>query len=80
MSGTLVDLLLKHPTLDFRSGHDLTVCEFEPPIGLCADSLEPAWDPLSPSISAPPLLAYLSLSQNKDTFKKKGKVFPIQNL
>ena len=26
---------------DFGSGHDLTVCEFEPHIGLCADSLEP---------------------------------------
>ena len=29
-------------TLDFGSGHDLTVCEFEPCIGLCVDSLEPA--------------------------------------
>ena len=26
---------------DFGSGHDLTVCGFEPYIGLCADSLEP---------------------------------------
>ena len=26
---------------DFSSGDDLTVCEFEPCIGLCADSLEP---------------------------------------
>ena len=26
---------------DFGSGHDLTVCEFEPCVGLCADSSEP---------------------------------------
>ena len=24
---------VKRPTLDFGSGHDLTVCEFEPRIG-----------------------------------------------
>ena len=53
---------------DFGSGHDLTVCEFEPRVGLCADtwSLEPASDPVSPSLSAPPLLALsLSLSLSK---------------
>ena len=44
-------------TLGFGSGHDLTIHEFEP-IGLHADSMEPAWDPLSPSLSAPPLLAH----------------------
>ena len=26
---------------DFGSGHDLAVCEFEPRVGLCADSSEP---------------------------------------
>ena len=26
---------------DFGSGHDLTVCEFKPCVGLCADSSEP---------------------------------------
>ena len=26
---------------DFGSGHDVTVCEFEPRVGLCADSSEP---------------------------------------
>ena len=40
----------KHPTLA------LIVRKFEPHIGLCADSMEPAWNPLSPSLSAPPLL------------------------
>ena len=34
---------VKHPTLDFGSGHDLMVCEIEPRIGLCTDSIEPAW-------------------------------------
>ena len=41
---------VKHPTLDFGSGHGLTVCEFEPCIGLCADSAQPAWDSLCPSL------------------------------
>ena len=45
---------VKRPTLDFDSGHDLTVREKEPHVGLCADGAEPAWD--SPSLSAPPLL------------------------
>ena len=42
-------------TLAFRSGHDLTVCELQPHVGLCADSAEPAWDSLCPSLSAAPL-------------------------
>ena len=51
--------LVKCPTLDFGSGHDLTVREFEACIRLCADSAEPAWDSLSPSLSAPPTLAHI---------------------
>ena len=70
LRGAGVAQLVKCLTLDFSSGHDLTVCEMEPHIGLCADSAEPAWDSLSPSLSAPPLLMLvlsrsLSLSQNK---------------
>ena len=46
---------------DFGSGHDLMVPGFKPPIRFCADSLEPASDSVSPSLSAPLLLAlYLS--------------------
>ena len=53
-------------TLDFGSGHDLTSCELESRIQLCADSAEPAWDSLSPSLFVLPLLRLaLSLSQNK---------------
>ena len=41
--------------LDFGSGHDLVVREMEPCLGLCADSVELAWDALFPlSLSAPP--------------------------
>ena len=43
--------LVKCLTLDFSSGRDLTVCEFEAHVGLCAVA-EPARDPLS--LSAPP--------------------------
>ena len=56
---------LKHLTLGFGSGQKLMVCGFEPHVGLCADSVEPAWNALSPS--APPqlvlkLMLMLSLS------------------
>ena len=42
---------VKRPTLDFSSGCGLAVCEFEPCSRLRADSVEPAWDSLSPSVS-----------------------------
>ena len=47
--------LVKRLTLDFGSGHDLTVHGFEPRVGLCADSAEPAWESLS--LSLPCLLS-----------------------
>ena len=74
--GTWVAQSIKRLTLDFGSGHDLTVCETGPRVGVCTDSSEPAWDipslslslslPLSLplSLSAPPLLV-LSLSLPK---------------
>ena len=34
-------------TLDFGSGHDLTVDEFELHVRFCPGSVEPAWDILS---------------------------------
>ena len=69
---------VKHPTLDFGSGHDLTVCEIKFNVGLCTDSKESAWDSLSASLPTPTLLACacthvcalsLSLSQNKQINK-----------
>ena len=54
----------KCTTLDSNSDHNLTICEFEPCVGLCAESVEPAWDSLS--LSAPPqLVCLLSLKINK---------------
>ena len=48
-------------TLDFSSGHDLTVHEFKPRIVLYTDSADPAWESLSLPLS-PPLPHLLSLS------------------
>ena len=60
--------------LNFGSGRDLTVCEFEPQVGLCADSVAPPWDSRFPSLSAPPLLAlFLSLSKGINKYFKKIK-------
>ena len=53
LGGAWVAQSVKCPTLDFGSGHDLMVDGIEPRIGLSADSVEPAWDSLSPSLSAP---------------------------
>ena len=53
---------VKRLTLDFGSGHDLRLCELEPHIGLCAESVDPAWIPLSVSLS---LSLALSFTQNK---------------
>ena len=63
--GTWVAQLVKCLTLDLGSGHDLTVCELKPHIGLCTDSSEPGAcfgfslsgrESLFPSLSASPLL------------------------
>ena len=59
---------VKCPTFDLGSGHDLTACEIEPQVGLNADSMEPAWDPLSLVLCPSPAHAHAqvrSLSQNK---------------
>ena len=66
--GAWMAQLVKRPTLNFGSGQDLTVPEFQSYVGLCADSVESAWDSLSLSLSlslsAPPPLM-LSLPINK---------------
>ena len=53
---------VKRLTLDLGSGRDLTVHQFKPGAGLCADSTEPAWDSLSLSLCPSHACA---LSQNK---------------
>ena len=40
--GPWVALSVKCPTLDFGSGHDLTVRETEGQVGLCTNIAEPA--------------------------------------
>ena len=63
--------LVNRQTLDFGSGYDLMVREIETRIGLCADSMESAWDSLSPSLSAPPLLILsLYITKNEHFFKR----------
>lgn len=47
----------KHLTLGRGSGHDLAVREFQPRIGLHADSAAAAWDSLSLAAPPPPVLA-----------------------
>ena len=57
---------VKRPTLDFCLGHDLTIGEFKPHMGVCAGSEESVWDSPSPCLSALlPLARVLSLSQNE---------------
>ena len=58
--------VVKRLTLNLGLGHGLTDPEIEARVGLCPDILEPAWDSLSPSLCAPPLLTcVLSLSLSK---------------
>ena len=45
--------MAKQLTLDLGSSHDLMVPGTEPHVRLCTDSAEPAWDSVSPSLSAP---------------------------
>ena len=69
--GTRVAQSVTRPTLGFGSGHSLTVREFEPRVGLCADSSEPgACFGFCVSLSLCPSPAHalpvcLSLSQKK---------------
>ena len=72
---------VKLPTLDFGSGHDLMVCEFEPHIGLHADSVEPL-QILSLPLSLPlPCSLCLSLSlKNKSINKLKKILINFKNL
>ena len=66
---------VKRPTLGFGSGHDLVVRGFEPWIGLCADSAEPAGDSLCPSLSDPAsLVLSLSLSLSLKINKLKSQL------
>ena len=64
--------LVKSPTLDFCSGHDLTVPGWRPTSG-SELGFEPAWDSLSPSLSSlsapPPLACMYACSLSKEINK-----------
>lgn len=73
ISGSLSGSVCTCLTLGFDSGHDLIVCEFEPHIGLCADSCGACLG-LSITLSAPPQLTLylahsLTHSLNQSTLK-----------
>ena len=62
---TWVAQSVKCPTLDFSSDHDLPVQVIEPHVGLCTDSVEPAWDSLPLSLSLCPHSPACPLSLSK---------------
>ena len=63
------------------SGQDLTVCEFEPCVGIGADSSEPALDSVSPSLSVPLLLMLcLSLSLSLSKINKHWGAWVAQSV
>ena len=75
--GAWVAQLVKHPTLDFGSGHDLTVFGFKPHVRLCTGSREPAWNSLSPLCPSPyhvhmltPSLSQIKLSKIRLLFSQ----------
>ena len=81
--------MVKHPTPNFASGHDLTVRRYQLRVRLCSDNAEPAWDFLSLPLSLPlpyshthkilsslalSLSLSLSLSQNLKISKSENKL------
>ena len=62
--GSWVAQSVKRPTLGFSSGHDLSVLETEPCIGLHAGSVKPAWDSFSFPITPIPKINKLKKKKN----------------
>ena len=62
------------PTLNLRSGNYFLLPGIKPHIRLCADSMELAWDSLSPLSASPPLTLSLNLCL-KINFKTFLNVF-----
>ena len=60
--GTQAAQSVKNLILDFGSDHDVMVHEFEPHIGLCTDSTEPACVSLCPPLGAFSLSLSFSLT------------------
>ena len=67
---------LSRLSVQLGSGHDLMVHGFEPHIGLSAVSVEPALDPLSPSLSLSPSPISLSRALSKKKINRFGNQQP----
>ena len=72
--------MVKLPTLDFISGHDLAISGFKPHIRLRADSTESAWDslPLSLFLWPSPVHACSVSKINKLKKIKFNKLFAVR--
>ena len=75
--GAWVAQLVKRPTLDFGSGHDLVVCEFEPHVGHCADTVTVQSLPRILSLS-PSLWPSCVCTLNKQTNLKNYFSVPLE--
>ena len=76
---TLVAQMVKHPTLDFSSGHGLMVREFEPCLVLHDDSVEPCLGfSLSLSLFGPPPLMLSLLKKTKTKTNKQKNLKQIR--
>ena len=69
---------IQHPTLGFGSGHDLNIFGFEPCVGLCVDSTEPAWDSFSLPLCSSPALS-LSQNDSRGHFLSVSDVLPSED-
>ena len=63
LHGRLGGFVVERLTLGFSSGHDLTA--HEPHVGLCADSVEPAWASLSVPVCPSPARSLPLCQKNK---------------
>ena len=70
--GAWVAQVIKHLTLDFGSGRDLTICEFDPHIGLWAETRSM----LGILFAPPPLTHTLTLSLISNLFLKSCLNYP----
>ena len=56
--------------LDLGSVHGLMVCGFEPHVGLCTGSVEPAWDSVSLYLCPSPALSFSLINRWIDRYIK----------
>ena len=82
IEGHLDGSVVKHLTVDFDLGHDLTVGEIEPWVELSIGSTEPAWYFLfpHPPFSAPSLLVLSLFLKNKERNFLKNYLKKLKNI